>query len=84
MRHADAVMSDTLTIDAACMRRVHGEVGGGKLNTGEASSRRRRRVQQLSPRSLASFRKKLASPGLDDLVAKNRSVSMERHAKNTL
>jgi hypothetical protein len=56
-RHADAVMSDTLTCEAACMRRAQGDEGGGRLNTGEPCSRRSRRSQQLLPCLLAMVRK---------------------------
>jgi hypothetical protein len=57
VRHADAVMSDTLMCEAACMRRVQGEEGGGRLNTGDPSSRRSRRSQQVLPCLLAMVRK---------------------------
>jgi hypothetical protein len=72
---ADAVMSDTLTVDAACIRLVHGDEGGGRLKTGEVVRRRSRRTQQTLPCFTALFRKKAARPGLACLVEKNRATN---------
>ncbi len=75
---ADAVMSDTLTVEAACMRLVQGEDGGGRLKTGEEVSRLSRRTQQTSPCLTALLRKKEARPGLDCLVEKKRAARAAR------
>ena len=69
-RHADAVTSDSPTADAACMRLVHGDVGGGKLKMGESRSRVRRRTQQPSPVVRAVAMSWAARPGFEALVLK--------------
>lgn len=70
IRHADAVTSDIPTAEAACILRVQGDVGGGRLNTGESLSLVSLRTQQLSPFASADVRKKAASPGFEALVEK--------------
>lgn len=72
--HADAVISDTLTVEAAIMRLVHGDDGGGRLNTAEVVSRRSRRTQHSLPCFTALLRKKAARPGLACFVEKNSAV----------
>lgn len=75
---AEAVIRDTLTVDAACMRLVHGDEGGGRLKTGEVVRRRNRRTQHTLPCFTALLRKKAAKPGLACLVEKNRATNRER------
>lgn len=62
-------------VDAACMRLVQGDEGGGRLKTGEEVSRLRRRTQHTSPCLTALLRKKAAKPGLACLVEKNRAAA---------
>lgn len=57
IRHADAVTSDRPTADAACIRCVQGDVGGGRLNTGESLSLVSLLTQQVSPFFKADVRK---------------------------
>lgn len=71
---AEAVTRDNPIAEAACMRRVHGDEGGGRLNTGEFFSFVSLRTQQLSPFWSELDRKKAASPGLEVLVEKYRAV----------
>jgi hypothetical protein len=67
---ADDVTNDRPTADAACMRRVQGDVGGGRLNTGESLSLVNRRTQQLLPCFSALEMKCAARPGFDPLIEK--------------
>lgn len=78
-RHADAVMRDTLTVEAACMRLVQGDEGGGRLKTGEEVNRLNRRTQQTLPCLTALLRKKEARPGLACLVEKKRAARAAAH-----
>jgi hypothetical protein len=68
-------MRDTLTVDAACMRLVQGEEGGGRLKTGDEVRRLRRLTQHTLPCLTALLRKKAAKPGLACLVAKNSAAT---------
>lgn len=81
--HADAVIRETLTVDAACMRLVQGDEGGGRLNTGEDVKRLRRRTQHTLPCFTALLRKKAAKPGLDCLVEKNMAAGSNSNNSNS-
>lgn len=69
-RQADDVTNDSPTAEAACMRLVQGDVGGGRLKTGESLSLEKRRTQQVLPLLRALVRKCAESPGLDSLIEK--------------
>lgn len=76
-RQAEDVTSDTATADAACIRLVQGDVGGGKLNTGLFFSFVRRLTQQPLPLLKADVRKKAANPGFDAFTEKYTAAAVQ-------